>query len=219
MGKIKQGILGGFSNKVGTVVGSSWKGIAVMRSMPLSVANPRTTAQVANRSSFAAISRFGAKLLSYAVQPNFNPQAKYMSGFNMFQKINKDLLDEEGQATWERTMVLAKGELSCIMSSVSVNFSTGVLTCEFATTGQNAKDQSSDLLKAVIIGVPNVTHTIDEILVYECPLANDPARRRDGYSDFRGVGELPEDYKYYAKVWFISADGKRTSNTLDVALV
>ena len=31
MGTIKQGILGGFSGKVGTVVDSSWKGISYMR--------------------------------------------------------------------------------------------------------------------------------------------------------------------------------------------
>lgn len=31
MGTIKQGILGGFSGKVGTVAGSSWKGISYMR--------------------------------------------------------------------------------------------------------------------------------------------------------------------------------------------
>ena len=31
MGIIKQGVPGGFSGKVGTVIGSSWKGIAVMR--------------------------------------------------------------------------------------------------------------------------------------------------------------------------------------------
>jgi hypothetical protein len=34
MGKIKEGILGGFSGMVGPVVGSSWKGLAVMRSRP-----------------------------------------------------------------------------------------------------------------------------------------------------------------------------------------
>ena len=33
MGTIKQGILGGFSGKVGTVVGSSWKGISYMRGL------------------------------------------------------------------------------------------------------------------------------------------------------------------------------------------
>ena len=34
MGTIKQGILGGFSGKVGTVVGASWKGITYMREIP-----------------------------------------------------------------------------------------------------------------------------------------------------------------------------------------
>jgi hypothetical protein len=32
MGTIKQGILGGFSSKVGTVISGSWKGISYMRS-------------------------------------------------------------------------------------------------------------------------------------------------------------------------------------------
>jgi hypothetical protein len=57
MGTIKKGILGGFSGKVGTVVGSSWKGIAYMRSLPLSVKNPRTLAQVSQRSKFTLVLR------------------------------------------------------------------------------------------------------------------------------------------------------------------
>jgi hypothetical protein len=40
MGKINQGILGGFSGKVGNVVGGSWKGIEYMRVIPASIANP-----------------------------------------------------------------------------------------------------------------------------------------------------------------------------------
>lgn len=36
MGKIKQGILGGFSGKVGTVVGSYWNGIFYMKALPQS---------------------------------------------------------------------------------------------------------------------------------------------------------------------------------------
>ena len=47
MGILKQGILGGFSGKVANVVGTSWKGIAVIKAMPLSVANPKTAGQVA----------------------------------------------------------------------------------------------------------------------------------------------------------------------------
>ena len=36
MGKIKQGILGGFRGKVGTVVGSYWNGIFYMKALPQS---------------------------------------------------------------------------------------------------------------------------------------------------------------------------------------
>ena len=37
MGTIKKGILGGFSGKVGTVIGAAWKGIDYMRSVSTSV--------------------------------------------------------------------------------------------------------------------------------------------------------------------------------------
>ena len=42
MGTIKQGILGGLNGKVGTVIGSSWKGITYMRGRAQHVNNPRT---------------------------------------------------------------------------------------------------------------------------------------------------------------------------------
>lgn len=49
MGKIMQGILGGFSGKVGTVVGGTWKSISYIRSIATSVANPRTEKQLRQR--------------------------------------------------------------------------------------------------------------------------------------------------------------------------
>ena len=36
MGKIRQGILGGFRGKVGTVVGSYWNGIFYIKALPVS---------------------------------------------------------------------------------------------------------------------------------------------------------------------------------------
>jgi len=53
MGKIKQGILGGFSGKVGSVIGSSWKGISYMRGKAVSIKNPRTLQQMKQRNKFA----------------------------------------------------------------------------------------------------------------------------------------------------------------------
>jgi hypothetical protein len=79
MGTIKKGILGGFSGKVGTVVGGSWKGIAYMRSLPQKVKNPRTEGQVSQRSKFAltmyylkpmtAFLRTGWKLYAHRQSP------------------------------------------------------------------------------------------------------------------------------------------------------
>jgi len=58
MGTIKQGILGGFSGKVGNVVGASWKGIDYIRSLPSSVSNPRTPGQVTQRTKFSMVQSF-----------------------------------------------------------------------------------------------------------------------------------------------------------------
>ena len=55
MGKIKQGILGGFKGKVGTVIGSSWNGIAYMRGLPQSQKDPKTAAQIAQRDFFREV--------------------------------------------------------------------------------------------------------------------------------------------------------------------
>ena len=62
MGKIKKGILGGFSGKTGTVVGGSWKGIEYMRSLATSVANPNTSAQITVRSNFKTIVQIMSKV-------------------------------------------------------------------------------------------------------------------------------------------------------------
>ena len=56
MGKIKQGILGGFKGKVGTVIGSSWNGISYIRGIAQSVRNANTAAQQTQRGFFKMVS-------------------------------------------------------------------------------------------------------------------------------------------------------------------
>ena len=86
MGTIKKGILGGFSGKVGNVVGASWRGISYMRSLPQNVRNPRTAGQRSQRSKFAlalallkpmtAFLRTGWKLYAHRQSP-FNSAMSY----------------------------------------------------------------------------------------------------------------------------------------------
>jgi len=58
MGKINQGILGGFSGKVGTVVGSTWKSINYMRALAVNVHNPNTVKQQCQRGKFKVVLQF-----------------------------------------------------------------------------------------------------------------------------------------------------------------
>jgi hypothetical protein len=58
MGKIKNGILGGFSGTVGTVVGAKWKSIDTMRARPKRRKTPPTPAEEAQQAKFSLVSTF-----------------------------------------------------------------------------------------------------------------------------------------------------------------
>ena len=60
MGKIKQGILGGFSGKVGTVIGSFWKGKSLMRGLTQSHHDAKTQDQLAQRAKFSLMAKFNS---------------------------------------------------------------------------------------------------------------------------------------------------------------
>ena len=62
MGKIKQGILGGFKGKVGTVIGASWNGIAYMKGLPQSQKDPKTAAQMRQRAFFREVQNLVGQL-------------------------------------------------------------------------------------------------------------------------------------------------------------
>jgi hypothetical protein len=88
MATIKQGILGAFSGKVAGVVGSSWKGIPVMKSLPPSVANPKTAKQIEQRSRMSACTAFSQSVLAEVIKPLNDRFASRMSGFNAFTSRN-----------------------------------------------------------------------------------------------------------------------------------
>lgn len=58
MGRIKKGILGGFSGKVGAVIGASWRGIDYMRGLPRNSAKPASEAQLAQQNKMTLLRNF-----------------------------------------------------------------------------------------------------------------------------------------------------------------
>ena len=117
MGTIKRGILGGFKNKVGSVIGSSWKGIDTMRSMPLSVANPRTTKQIAVRSNFKTLVTATSKVNSTLIRPYWARFAKQMTGSNAFIRENYDLFKNPA-ILFSENAILSKGKLDMVTNVV-----------------------------------------------------------------------------------------------------
>lgn len=76
-------LFGRMKNKIGGVVASTWKGINVIKSKPLTVANPRTDSQVMRRSALIQIMAI-ARRVAAAVKLGFKEQAVYKSAFNAF---------------------------------------------------------------------------------------------------------------------------------------
>ena len=83
MGKIKQGILGGFKGKVGTVIGSSWNGIAYMRGLPQSTKDRKSAAQLVQRDFFREVQDLVGQLSYEQLVFLFPNSAKGMSRRNV----------------------------------------------------------------------------------------------------------------------------------------
>lgn len=83
MGVILSGILGGFSGKVGPVIGGNWKGIDYMKKYFIP-SNPQSVSQTAQRTKFKTVSLLASSLLGSLINTFRNPFAIKMSGYNFF---------------------------------------------------------------------------------------------------------------------------------------
>lgn len=119
MAVIKQGILGGFSGSVGSVVGSSWKGIAVVKAKPLSVANPQTAGQVAQRTKFSNCVGFAVAITATVIKPLWDRFASKQSGYNAFIQANIELF-ENAMPNPYTELILSKGKIASSVLSTAV---------------------------------------------------------------------------------------------------
>lgn len=97
MARLDQGLLGGYSGKLGTTVGATWKGINVVRTYQPNVANPNTQKQNAQRELFRDVTQFASFFLGDLVKPFWDREAKQMSGFNAFVSANVKRMKPSGR--------------------------------------------------------------------------------------------------------------------------
>ena len=209
MGKIKQGILGGFSGKVANVVGSSWKGIAVIKSLPLSVANPKTAGQVAQRAKMTNVVEFSKEILASIIKPLRDRFAVQQSGYNTFVSDNIALFAASLPSP-AADLVIAEGKMA------KTAFATLVVADSDATVTATWVDDSGEGFKLAadevyIVATNDLEESIgfdaasvirsDESVSFEMPSVNNSGDSVSAYLVFmRADGTVVSDTSYKIEV-------------------
>lgn len=80
-------LIGRTRQSIGGATFSTWKGLNVLKSKPITVANPRTAAQIAQRGKLAAAVLL-YRLASFLFDVGFKELAIHMSAYNAFVSTN-----------------------------------------------------------------------------------------------------------------------------------
>lgn len=203
MARLTQGILGGVLGKVGNVVGSSWKGIPVIKAMPLSVANPRTAGQLLQRGKMSNIVAYSLPFLASIIKPLNDRFAQRASGWNDFVRRNIHLFEDKRPDPIS-DLIISTGKM--IAPTVSV------------TAGGDGP--GSFIVTASVSGVDPFGLPTDKIYILavnretlEVRTANTATRAQpsDGTILLSGFATPGDDVDFY--VAFRRVDGTVVSNT------
>jgi len=117
MAKQMAGILGGYSGKVGPVVGYVWNGKPCVRACPQWVKNPRTAAQMEHRKMFKQEVQLAAKM-SWAVGTTMRDEARAngMTAYNLFVKLNQHAfgMEDERLTVDYSSLILSVGNVASV---------------------------------------------------------------------------------------------------------
>lgn len=156
MGKISKGILGGFSGKVGTVVGARWRGQDIIRSLPPKVDRVPTEEQKKVREKFGLVARFLTPMKPI-ISNYFGKQQDDKSPFNIATSyhIQEAILEVGNEFTIDYPKVLiSKGDLSGLQSPSFRAVSANTLQLDYTdNTGQGFAKADDRLLVVLYVAV------------------------------------------------------------------
>jgi len=139
MGRIQKGILGGFSGKVGTVVGATWRGIEIMRSRPKRSSRPPTDQQAEQRERFAFVAHFlrpvRSLLRMYFGQPSgAKSRSNLATSYHMTETVTGTY---PNFAIDYPKVIVSKGELLGLQDATVSTIGGGEIKCNWTdNTGQ-----------------------------------------------------------------------------------
>ena len=148
MGTIQNGLLGGFSGKVGPLVGARWRNKNIIRSAPQPSSKPRSQKQVSNQSNFGLVSSFLAKYRAF-INNYFIPDADEKSAYGSAMSYHRKhaTLQEDGLHYMNYPNVLiSKGALPGVMGATLTTGAANSLQLTWDDNSEQALAAPTDLL-------------------------------------------------------------------------
>lgn len=148
MARLDQGLLGGYSGKLGTTVGATWKGINVVRTYQPNVANPNTQPQRDHRNKFKEIAQIGSFFLASMVKPFWDKAAKKMSGYNAFVSLNARAMKDSLQFD-PMKFIIGNGQMGHPEGDAALDPEAKAIVIGWAKDEQVLYGQKTDKLYAI----------------------------------------------------------------------
>ena len=204
MGKLQTNIFGGFSGKVGSVVGSSWRGISYMRALPRSGGVSHTPSQLMQRGRFKAAVSF-LKPLNAAIRIGWRG---YASGKLPFHAALSHTIKNAVSGVYPNYFVDASKAL------VSAGWLTGAADAVAVETdggarlhwADNSFDGAAKPSDCALVAVANFSRAV-AVVVYGDAVRGDCGCAVAFPALWRGD-------EMCAYLGFTSADGKEISNSI-----
>jgi len=162
MGTVKKGILGNFSGKVGSVVGSNWKGISYIRSLPVKVRDPRTLPQISHRTKFTFTIHFLRPMTDF-LRTGWKLYAQRQSPFNaaVSYTFAKAIAGEYPNYEIDPGKVLVSRGALTTVTNASVRYKAGNIQFQWEdNTGKGSAKATDKALIAIINLAKNQAVTI-----------------------------------------------------------
>ena len=159
MGIINQGILGGVSGTVGTVVGGSWKGINYLRGKAGKYKDANSAMQIGHRAKFSACVALAKAMMDNIIHRIWDRKAVKMSGYNLFVKTNLPMFDVNGDIPNYGKLTFSLGDLR-LPDNLSVQDDVetpGGIAITWANNAGVGNAQASDRLRVLAMSEDEVS--------------------------------------------------------------
>ena len=204
MGKINQGVLGGFSGKIGNVVGGSWKGIDFMRIRAARVSNPQTVRQLDHRLKFTVTMKF-LQPLSGFIKVGFKDYAIKMTAMNAAFAYNFRNAIQGIYPTYAinyANALVARGNLAPALNPAATSTAAGTVVFTWAN---NSSEMNANTTDQTLIVVFNPAKNQSVFL-------GDTSERADGTQSVTVPASFSGD-QVQCYIAFAAIDGNALSNS------